>query len=53
MLGAVGSALAEAPEYVFIDEDFERPRFAGTGLEDYFLGGWYFRERHINSFVKT
>lgn len=34
----------EAPEYVYIDDDFETPRFAGTGLEDYFLGGWYFRE---------
>lgn len=32
----------EAPEYVDIDGD--TPRFAGTGLEDYFLGGWYFRE---------
>lgn len=34
----------EAPEYVFIDEDWEKPRITGTGLEDYFLGGWYFRE---------
>jgi hypothetical protein len=34
----------EAPEYVYIDSDWETPRFAGTGLEDYFLGGWYFRE---------
>ncbi len=34
----------EAPEYVYVDEDWETPRFAGTGLEDYFLGGWYFRE---------
>jgi hypothetical protein len=34
----------EAPEYVYIDEDWETPRITGTGLEDYFLGGWYFRE---------
>jgi hypothetical protein len=34
----------EAPEYVYIDGDWEVPRIVGTGLEDYFLGGWYFRE---------
>jgi len=34
----------EAPEYIYIDEDQETPRIVGTGLEDYFLGGWYFRE---------
>ena len=34
----------EAPEYVFIDEDWEHARIVGTGLEDYFMGGWYFRE---------
>jgi hypothetical protein len=34
----------EAPEHVFVDEDWEAPRIVGTGLEDYFLGGWYFRE---------
>jgi hypothetical protein len=34
----------EAPEYIYIDDDWERPRICGTGLEDYFLGGWYFRE---------
>ncbi|HSW44734.1 MAG TPA: glycoside hydrolase family 172 protein [Phycisphaerae bacterium] len=34
----------EAPEYVFIDDDWESPRIVGTGLEDYFNGGWYFRE---------
>ena len=37
----------EAPEYVYVDDDWEKPRFAGTGLEDYFLGGWYFREGTI------
>jgi len=34
----------EAPEYVYIDDNWDAPRFTGTGLEDYFLGGWYFRE---------
>ena len=34
----------EAPEYIYIDDDWETPRIVGTGLEDYFLGGWYFRE---------
>ncbi len=34
----------EAPEYVYIDDDWDRPRITGTGLEDYFLGGWYFRD---------
>lgn len=32
----------EAPEYVYLDDDWEKPRIVGTGLEDYFLGGWYF-----------
>ena len=34
----------EAPEHVYVDDDWDRPRIVGTGLEDYFLGGWYFRE---------
>lgn len=34
----------EAPEHVHVDDDWETPRIVGTGLEDYFLGGWYFRE---------
>jgi len=34
----------EAPEHVSIDNDWDVPRIVGTGLEDYFLGGWYFRE---------
>ena len=33
----------EAPEYAYVD-DLTRPRIVGTGLEDYFMGGWYFRE---------
>lgn len=34
----------EAPEHVYIDDNWETPQLVGTGLEDYFLGGWYFRE---------
>lgn len=34
----------EAPEHISVDDDWESPRIVGTGLEDYFLGGWYFRE---------
>ena len=34
----------EAPEYVYIDDDWHKARIVGSGLEDYFLGGWYFRE---------
>lgn len=34
----------EAPEYIYIDDDWDTPRITGTGLEDYFMGGWYFRE---------
>lgn len=34
----------EAPEYIYVDGDWETPHIVGTGLEDYFLGGWYFRE---------
>lgn len=34
----------EAPEHIYIDDDWDSPRIIGTGLEDYFLGGWYFRE---------
>jgi hypothetical protein len=34
----------EAPEYLYVDEDWDTPRIVGTGLEDYFMGGWYFRE---------
>ena len=31
----------EAPEHVYVEDEL---RIIGTGLEDYFLGGWYFRE---------
>lgn len=34
----------EAPEHVFIDDNWSTPQLVGTGMEDYFLGGWYFRE---------
>jgi hypothetical protein len=41
----------EAPEYIFIDDDFEEknPSIVGTGLEDYFNGGWYFRDGEFNA----
>ncbi len=35
----------EAPEYIYIDtSDKNNPSIVGTGLEDYFNGGWYFRD---------
>ena len=34
----------EAPEFIYVDDDWVQPRIIGTGLEDYFMGGWYFRE---------
>jgi hypothetical protein len=34
----------EAPEHVHVDAGNGAPTIVGTGLEDYFLGGWYFRE---------
>ncbi len=34
----------EAPEYFYIDNDGTYPTIIGTGLEDYFNGGWYFRD---------
>lgn len=37
-------AFLEAPEQIAIDDDWDTPRIVGTGLEDYFNGGWYFRE---------
>lgn len=40
----------EAPEYVYIDDNFEEttPQIMGTGLEDYYNGGWYFRDGEFN-----
>ncbi len=38
-------AYLEAPEYICIDnDDLDNPQIVGTGLEDYFNGGWYFRD---------
>jgi len=35
----------EAPEHIWIDRpETEPPSILGTGLEDYFNGGWYFRD---------
>jgi hypothetical protein len=44
-------AFLEAPEYVFIDDDAggSVPTFMGTGLEDYFNGGWYFRDQEFSA----
>jgi hypothetical protein len=41
----------EAPEYIYIDDNFEEksPAIVGTGLEDYFNGGWYFRDGEFNA----
>lgn len=43
--GSVPNNLAflEAPEYIWVDGE-EPPALVGTGLEDYFNGGWYFRD---------
>jgi len=38
-------AYLEAPEHVFLDCSEEgEPTIVGTGMEDYFNGGWYFRD---------
>ncbi len=34
----------EAPEYFYIDNNGSEATIVGTGLEDYFNGGWYFRD---------
>jgi len=34
----------EAPEYIYTDNQGTEPTIVGTGLEDYFNGGWYFRD---------
>lgn len=41
----------EAPEYIYIDDNFEEktPAIVGTGLEDYYNGGWYFRDGEFNA----
>lgn len=40
----------EAPEYIYIDEENKHtPSIVGTGLEDYFNGGWYFRDGEFNA----
>lgn len=43
-------AYLEAPEYIWIDDDTENnPSIMGTGMEDYFNGGWYFRNGEFAS----
>ncbi|RAP78197.1 DUF2961 domain-containing protein [Paenibacillus montanisoli] len=39
----------EAPEYIYIDTESGEPTIVGTGLEDYFNGGWYFRDGEFSS----
>lgn len=40
----------EAPEYIYIDTaDKSTPTIVGTGLEDYFNGGWYFRNGEFHA----
>lgn len=40
----------EAPEYIYIDtNDQATPTIVGTGLEDYFNGGWYFRNGEFDA----
>ena len=39
----------EAPEYIYTDDDWDTARIVGTGLEDYFMGGWYFRDGCFHS----
>lgn len=45
MQGVKGNQLyfLEAPEFIYIDGE-QSPSIYGTGLEDYFNGGWYFRD---------
>jgi len=38
----LGLGMLEGPERIFIDED-DSPSVVGTGTEDFFQGGWYFR----------
>jgi hypothetical protein len=43
-------AFLEAPEYIWIDaEEDSDPTIVGTGLEDYFNGGWYFRDQEFSA----
>ncbi len=37
----------EAPEHFYIDDEQNKPTITGTGLEDYFMGGWYFKEEEF------
>ncbi len=41
-------AFLEAPEHIYIDSESDHePTIVGTGLEDYFNGGWYFRDQEF------
>lgn len=41
-------AYLESPEFFYIDSE-DKPSICGTGLEDYFNGGWYFRDGDFSS----
>lgn len=41
-------AYLEAPEHIYLDfEEGDEASIVGTGLEDYFNGGWYFRDGEL------
>ena len=44
----LGLGLLEGPESIHIDEE-ETPGVVGTGTEDFFLGGWYFKGGAFNA----
>ena len=45
-------AFLEAPEHIYIDTfDAKTPTIVGTGGEDYFNGGWYFREGEFDGML--
>lgn len=57
-LGVTGSAggpqddswwLLEGDESIFVDDE-PQPSWRGTGLEDYFNGGWYYRSAAFSAF---
>ncbi|HMP75539.1 MAG TPA: DUF2961 domain-containing protein [Kiritimatiellia bacterium] len=57
-LGVTGAAgtqqddswwLLEGDEYIWVDDETQ-PSWRGTGLEDYFNGGWYYRSCAFSAF---
>ncbi len=41
--------LLEGDEWIFVDDE-PRPSWRGTGLEDYFNGGWYYRSAAFSAY---